>query len=251
MSELVTINPTVIQLLSNLKKSTNHQAKPNVTYRPHSTAADPIRDEQDILKAKEWFLNQPQRYKNSHYNIRNYLLFIIGINCGRRIGDTLNLKISDFVNADGTFKTYLILGEQKTSKTAKIYINDSVKEGLTKYLSVLPENTNINDYLFQSRTKSYTYNGEVKSDSRITIQRANQIYQKMAKEIGLTDKGIHISTHSTRKTAGYRMIQSNPTNIRTLINVQKFFNHSNPDTTLRYVGIQQEEIDDLTKSICI
>ena len=205
----------------------------------HHTASDPIRDEQDILKAKEWLLNQPQRYANNRLNIRNYLLFTIGINLGRRIGDTRNLTVGDFVNPDGTYKTYLEINEQKTGKPARIYINAAIREALPLYIE---KDTSLSDYLFQSRTKN-TKNG---TDPRMTIQRVNQIYQEMAKAVGIAG---HISSHSTRKTAVYRMIQNGKNDMRTLINVQKFCNHSDFSTTLRYAGIQQEELDELCKSI--
>lgn len=233
----VQMNPIMLQLLVQTKNN-----------KPHHVEADPIRDEKDIEKAKKWFKNQPQRYKGMKLNIRNYLLFIIGINCGRRISDIRNLRIKDLVNQDGTYKTYWTLKEQKTGKPIKIYINDAVKEGLSMFL---PNNPDLNAHLFQSRTKSHVTKNGINIDDRLSIHQINTIYHKMADEIGLTQKGLHISTHSARKTAVYRMIQSNPNDIRTLINVQKFCNHSDFNTTLRYAGIQQEEIDDLIKNINI
>ena len=107
---------------SRLKAKSSPKIKSRVC---HHTASDPIRDEQDILKAKEWFLNQPQRYANSKLNLRNYLLFTIGINLGRRIDDTRNLRVGDFINADGTYKTHLEINEGKTGKSVRIFINEA------------------------------------------------------------------------------------------------------------------------------
>ena len=236
----VQINPIMFKLLT--------QLKPSEKQKPHHVEADPIRDEQDIKRAKEWFKSQPQRYRGMKLNIRNYLLFIIGINCGRRISDIRNLKIGDLVNEDGTYKTYWTLKEQKTGKPIKIYINDAVKEGLSMFL---PDNPDLNAHLFQSRTKSHITKNGINEDDRLSIHQINTIYRKMSDEIGLTQKGLHITTHSARKTAVYRMIKSSPNDIRTLMNVQKFCNHSDFNTTLRYAGIQQEEIDNLVKNINI
>lgn len=43
------------------------------------------------------------------------------------------------------------------------------------------------------------------------------------------------------------MIEQNPNDIRTLISVQKFLNHSSFAQTLAYADIQQEEIDSIVK----
>lgn len=244
-----TINPIALQLLMSLNNNngTNNN-NTNTKPVPHHTEADPIKNEQDIITAEQWFLNQEQRYRNSKYNIRNYALFVISINCGRRVSDVRNFQIKDFVNPNGTYKDYLTIKEKKTGKIANIYINQGIKNALDKYLPTLPPLSTLDDYLFQSRSKKRQ---DKEPDPRLSEHQINNIYQKMAKEIGLTDRGLHISSHSTRKTAVYRMIQSNPTDIRTLINVQKFCNHSDFSTTLRYAGIQQDEIDDLTKAISI
>lgn len=242
---MTTANAKIIEfpfeLLTSAKKKKAPAKKKKTSKTCHHTASDPIRDEQDIIKAKEWFKNQPQRFVNCNLNLRNYLLFTIGINLGRRIDDTRNLKIGDFVNSDGTYKTHLVIKEGKTGKIAKIFINEAVREALPLYIK---KGQPLSDYLFQSRTKN-TKNG---TDPRMTIQRVNQIYHEMAKAVGIQG---HISSHSTRKTAVYRMIQNGKNDIRTLINVQKFCNHSDFATTLRYAGIQQEEIDDLCNSISI
>lgn len=238
------INSVALMLLATkalqIKKTSNKQ-KDTKKRTCHHTAADPIRDEQDILKAKEWFLNQPQRYRNSNLNLRNYLLFTISINLGRRIDDTRNLTIGDFVNPDGTYKTHLEIVEGKTQKTTRILINKAIQEFLPLYID---KDSPLSEYLFQSRTK----NKKEGFDPRMTPRRVNDLYQQMAKEVGIPG---HISTHSTRKTAVYRMIQKGSNDIRTLINVQKFCNHSNFSTTLRYAGIQQDEIDDLCRNINI
>ena len=250
----VTINPILLSLLSKQKSIKNNIIKPPTSTakqrhdsnRGYSGTSDPIKSEEDILKAKDYFLNQPQRFKNNKLNIRNYLLFTVGLNCGRRFGDIRNFTFSTFLNSNGTCKDYLEIKEQKTGKLAKIYINSAIKEALNMYIDQIEEYS-LDDYLFQSRTHSY----KGKQDKRITIQQANRIYNQMSEAIGLKDKGLRITTHSARKTAVYRMIQSNPQDIRTLMNVQKFCNHNNLRTTLRYAGIEQGEIDTLTQNISI
>lgn len=238
MSNTVQISPLALALLQNIKSNKSQNQK------PHHTPATPIKDEKKLLQAKQWFLNQPQRFKNNHLNIRNYLLFTIGINLGRRFSDTRNMRFCDFLYPDNTFKDYLELKEQKTGKFARIYINDAVKEALKLYMELKP--FKYDDYLFPSRQTKVRNKDTF--DPRLSNRRVNDIYQQMAKEIGLQG---HISTHSTRKTTAYRMIKSNPSDTRTLINVQKFLNHRDFGTTLRYAGIEQDEIDTLTQNISI
>ena len=50
-------------------------------------------------------------------NPRNYILFLLGINCGLRISDIFKLKVSDVKN-----KNYLEIREQKTGKLKKILL---------------------------------------------------------------------------------------------------------------------------------
>ena len=49
----------------------------------------------------------------------------------------------------------------------------------------------------------------------------------------------HIGTHTMRKTFGYHHYKK----FRDLALLQKIFNHSNPQVTLRYIGIEQDQIE--------
>lgn len=254
----VTINPMVLALLQS-KSEKNDIKTETGSFRPKSNkakvrhdskrgksgAANAIKDDADIKKAEDFFLNQPQRYWNSKLNVRNYLLFIIGLNCGRRISDIIKFKFGDFLNKYHQFKDYVEIKEQKTGKIAKFYINQAIRNAIGLYLDSIGE-YDLNDYIFPSRSKQY--NG-VECSGHISIRRANEIYNQMGEEIGLAQKGYRISTHTARKTAAYKMIEQSPNDIRTLISVQKFLNHSSFAQTLAYADIQQEEIDSIVKNL--
>lgn len=49
-----------------------------------------------------------------------------------------------------------------------------------------------------------------------------------------------IGTHTLRKTFGYHFYQK----YKDLALLQELFNHSAPSVTLRYIGINQDMIDD-------
>ena len=50
---------------------------------------------------------------------------------------------------------------------------------------------------------------------------------------------VHIGTHSMRKTRGYAMYDSG----RSIESICKVLNHSTPAVTMRYIGIDQRDID--------
>lgn len=63
-----------------------------------------------------------------------------------------------------------------------------------------------------------------------------RILNKASKEAGLDFK---IGTHSLRKTFGYHHYKK----FKDIAMLQKIFNHSSPEITLRYIGIDQDMID--------
>ena len=57
------------------------------------------------------------------------------------------------------------------------------------------------------------------------------------KNVGLN---INVGTHTMRKTFGYHHYQK----FKDVAILQKIFNHSSPQVTLRYIGIEQDQIDE-------
>lgn len=154
-------------------------------------------------------------------NIRDYILFELGIYSALRISDILKLKVKDLRN-----KEYFELVEQKTGKTKKLAINPDLKKALREYFFDKVDE----EYIIKSRE------GGNKPISRVM---AWNILNNAAEKAGLTEK---IGTHSLRKTFGYHMYML--TN-KDVVMVQKFLNHSSPQVTLRYIGIEQEDMDEL------
>ena len=71
---------------------------------------------------------------------------------------------------------------------------------------------------------------------RMERSRAYKILNKAARAVGITRR---IGTHTLRKTFGYHCYQK----YDDVVLLQKIFNHSSPQITLRYIGIEQEDID--------
>lgn len=171
----------------------------------------PIRDKNKIEDVKNILLRKGQR---------DYLLFVIGINTGLRIGDILNLKVSDVKG-----KSHIIIKEQKTGKTKRLLINPQLEQEISKHITGM----NSDEYLFATR-------GENKPITRI---QAYRILNNAADMVGLSE----IGTHTMRKTFGYWHYQQ----YKDVAVLQEIFNHSAPSITLRYIGINDDIKDETIK----
>lgn len=167
----------------------------------------PIRD-LDILEKMKLELKKQ--------NYRDYMLFVVGINTGLRIGDLLALKVEDVLNS------HVAIYEQKTKKWKKFPINANLRRTIDEYIQGMGSD----DYLFQSRK------GENNPISRV---QAYRVLNQVAQKLGLED----IGTHTMRKTFGYHHYQQ----YKDIAILQEIFNHSAPSVTLRYIGINQDMID--------
>jgi len=164
-------------------------------------------------------------------NMRDYLLFVMGINVGLRISDLLNLKISDVLE-NGKVRSNVIIKEGKTDKTRTFTINKATSNAIKEYLST-SNNYDMDWYLFKSRK------GDNKPISRV---QAWQVLNDSAKLAGIRED---IGTHTLRKTFGYWSYKQGID----ITLLQKIFNHSTPSITLRYIGITQDEIRDVYNNL--
>lgn len=169
-------------------------------------AVDPIKSLDDIRKMKEFLAKKP----------RNALLFSFGINSGLRISDILALNVGDVRG-----KEYIEIRELKTGKWKVFPINDKLKQEIEEFTKGMPE----------EQPLFYTQKGR-----RMERSRAYKILNKAARAVGITRR---IGTHTLRKTFGYHCYQK----YDDVVLLQKIFNHSSPQITLRYIGIEQEDID--------
>lgn len=184
---------------------------------------EPVKNVKDIKKIKQFLSGKS--------NKRDYMLFVVGINVGLRVGDLLQLKISDVIEDNGKFKDKIVIDEEKTDKTRYFKLNDSAKESIQIYLDSL-KSYDMNDYLFRSR----------KGNEALRVDSTHKLIKNTLRDLNI--KG-NFGTHSLRKTWAYHTYMNNSSNPRILATLQKALNHSSQDVTLRYIGIEQEEILDL------
>lgn len=219
------------------KDTSAASVKPDVTVtdvRPHESV-QPIKDVNDIQAAKEYFLNQTPRFQANATNLRNYMMFVLSINNGTRISDMLSLRIGDVLYEDGAIKDEVFIREMKTGKTRYVFLGEGCKQAVEMYLAALPH-YDADDYLFSSRKKDK--NGMSKPISRT---QAWKIISSMGEAISADrQEKLHLGTHSMRKTFGYQKIKQNPNDQMIVAQISEMYNHSNMNTTYRYLGMDVE-----------
>ncbi|MND45541.1 Tyrosine recombinase XerD [compost metagenome] len=172
---------------------------------------EPIRD----LKLLEEF-----KSRLMDWNIRNWLLFVLGINTGLRVSDILPLRVKDILG-----RTHFDIREKKTHKLRRILITDTIRAYVDYYLSVCPWLTN-DDYLFESQRKGRP----------ISTVQAWRILSEVGLSLGLEN----IGTHTMRKTFGYHFYKRT----KDIATLKTILNHTTERMTMLYIGLIQESIDE-------
>lgn len=169
---------------------------------------------------------------------RNKMLFLVGINISLRASDLVTLKWSFFLDNNGDFKEFYTLQpkkQKKQKKFVKLYFNQAIKKAIADYIDKYPIE-DINGYLFKSR----------KGKGALTEATLWEIMNDAAIEAGIEK---NIGSHSLRKTFGYWAWHNAEDKNKALVTLQMLFNHSNTQTTLRYIGILNSEIEDMFNSL--
>ena len=188
---------------------------------------EPIRDSKELKEFVSY-------YKIRQYQPRNYCMIILGLNTALRISDILNLtwdKVIDFDNYG--LLTHISITEAKTGKSQSIVINDTLRKALIElkntWDAISPE-----QYLFSVVGKPSMHISRVQA-YRIIKEAANNT---------IADSS-HIGCHSLRKTFGYFAFKNgaNP------VLLMSIYNHSSFEITKRYLGITQDEKDNVYLSI--
>ena len=137
---------------------------------------------------------------------RDALLFSFGINTGLRISDILSLDVGNVKDRD-----YIEIREKKTNKYKKFPLNRFLKEEIDLFV----------EGLASEQPLFYT-----QKHCRLDRAQAYRILNKAAQAV--------------RKTFGYHHYKK----YNDIVLLQKIFNHSSPSVTLRYIGIEQDTIDE-------
>lgn len=180
---------------------------------------EPIRRVEDISSIKRLLADRP----------RDLLLFTLGINNGIRTGDLLRLKVEDVTSLK--VGDSLTIKESKTGKVNVLVVNRSVYKALAGFLAT--EAIEPNQPLFPTKRGV---------DKPLTVQHVNRMVKRWCHSINLTG---NYGAHTLRKTFGY--IQRTKYGIGFEV-LCKRFNHSNPNVTMRYLGISDSEVMDILQN---
>lgn len=176
----------------------------------------PIRDKELIKDVAEYLKNR---------NERDYVLFAMGIYTGLRISDLLKIRVRDVQGVE-----HLVVTERKTGKSKRVKLSPTVREIINDYLANRePERY---EFLFKSRNRK---------NRPISRERAYAILREAAEAFDMKSIGCH----SMRKTFGYHVYK----NTKNVALLQDMFNHSAPEITLRYIGVNQDTHDKAIDSL--
>ncbi|MBQ8821220.1 MAG: tyrosine-type recombinase/integrase [Lachnospiraceae bacterium] len=193
--------------------------------------AQPIKQTDDLNNFKKY-------YKKIQPNGRNSLLIVMGLNTALRISDILPLKWEDVYDFErGAYRSHISLTEQKTGKRTAIYLNESIIQELNEYWSVVEEKKG-------AVKKGFFLFGHSNKNVPITRVQAFRIIRRAAECSNIS--GV-ISCHSLRKTFGYHAWKQGA-EPALLVNI---YNHSTYQVTKRYLGIEQDDRDQIFKSVTL
>lgn len=147
-------------------------------------------------------------------SIGNYL--IIASNTGLRCSDVLKLTYEQLQDDKIT------LVEQKTGKKKIIAINEHIRAIIPADATGSPFNT--------------------QKGGVISIQHLNRLLKEVFTK---QSKTLNISTHTFRKCFGRRVFENNNESEKSLVYLSELFNHSSITMTRKYLGIRQEELNDI------
>ena len=145
------------------------------------------------------------------------LMLTITGNSALRIGDCTKLKLESFIREGEEYRYNIV--EEKTGK---------------KRTNIIPKE-------LYEMIKEYAERKGKKKDEIIfnhTIRAIQYKLRNIAKYLGEDYKDI--STHSFRKCAGMRIYRLSGNDIEL---TRKFLNHSSVQTTQRYLGVNDDEIN--------
>ena len=154
-------------------------------------------------------------------------LFTIGINCALRASDLLSLTVGQVKNLKA--KDSLTIREHKTSKVKVVTFNKTMADAVQNLLSSR-NNLDEEDFLFIGQR------GNV-----LSVPALNLKIKRWMKRLNV--KGNY-GCHSLRKTWCFHHYTRNNVPLPTLM---KALNHSSQAITLRYIGIEEKDIEDLAE----
>ena len=183
--------------------------------------SQPIRSLDELTAFRSYYLNK-------EVNLRNYMLICMGLNTALRISDMLQLKWGNVYDFDRKhYAKNIVVCEGKTGKETRIAINNNLIDAFEMYMGSL-KSVSGNDYIFTGKTKG----------THLSRSQAFRIITHVAEALNM-ENGI--SCHSLRKTFGYYAWKYGTPPAM----LMEIYNHSSYEITKRYLGIKQDDRDNV------
>jgi len=180
----------------------------------------PIRNKDQVSNLIEYYLKRGK--------LRDYLLITMAVHTALRISDLLSMKWDDVYDFKRKrLRENVAVLEIKTSKTNHIKLNKAIVNAL----KICLPNAKREEYLFKSR-----------KGGAIGRVQAYHIIRTAAEAL---DFNSRVSCHSLRKTFGYHAWRSGVSPVV----LMEIFNHSNFAVTRRYLGVTQDDKDEVYDKI--
>lgn len=179
--------------------------------------AKPIPDD-DIRRIIQW-ADETGRY--GKVNHRNRVIIRLLFATGIRRNELTNIKLQNIDMGNGS-----ILIDGKGNKQRVVYFGEKMAKILNGYINHCRnefQSAKGSEYLFVSE-----------KSGKLSDEMVNSILNRAYNELGIKDKGYVV--HSTRKSFATSVYA----NSKDIVAVQKLLGHSNPQTTMRYVGVDEE-----------
>lgn len=174
----------------------------------------------EVSKVMETVKENSQK-KKSKKSFRDFAILSLMFNTGIRRSELINIKLGDINIIDGS-----LIVHGKGNKERIVYFNNSTRAVLNEYICSHRNNFDFaetSNYLFLS-------NGYEKMSERTV----NRVVNKYFESANVKEKGY--TAHSTRKVFATQVYK----NTNDIVAVQQLLGHSNPQTTMHYVGASEQ-----------
>ncbi|MDR0857767.1 MAG: tyrosine-type recombinase/integrase [Oscillospiraceae bacterium] len=185
-------------------------------------ATSPIRSKQQVRALAEYYIKRKQP--------RNHVLIVLGVHTALRVSDLLRLTWEDVYDTKRSrVRKSVSIAESKTGKRKTFTLNSRVVTALKHlYNSVKPEP---GGFLFENP----------RTGRAIGRVQAFRIIRDASESLDLG----RVSCHSLRKTFGYHAWKSG---VSPAV-IMEIYNHSSFDITRRYLGVTQDDKDDVYRKM--
>lgn len=198
-------------------------------------AALTVKDPKDLERIQNYLKSKDERL---------YIFWLIGQNTGLRGGDVVKLTISDLRKAIKQGKMIVVEEKIEHIMTSRIKNNKPVRKKTRKdiertvhlnseLIKILKEfvlGKEPSDFIYPSDSES----GHYRRDS------LGKAYKRALLKLKIAKESDSVGTHTPRKSYGYRQYYDNGENID---KVQDLFCHSSVKTTMRYIGLDDDEAE--------